>query len=181
MAVEEPKFSVVAADGAFELRDYAATVVAEVTVSGDRDDASSAGFRLLAGYIFGGNTGRAKIAMTAPVAQRPASGEKIAMTAPGGDGQWLVQFTMPGAYGLGDLPVPDDARVRLHEVPARRVAVLKFSGLARDKAIADHTRELADILRTRGLTASGPPTLARYNPPWTPWLLRRNEIMIPVS
>lgn len=185
MSVEEPKFHLVAADGAFELRDYPATIVAEVTVGGSRDDASSAGFRLLAGYIFGGNKGRAKIAMTAPVSQQAVSGEKIAMTAPvgisGGDGRWVVRFTMPSAYRLEDMPQPDDARVALHEVPARRVAVLKFSGLAREAAIAEHTQKLVDILRAKGLASAGPPELARYDPPWTLWFLRRNEIIIPVA
>lgn len=190
MAVEEPQFRLVAADGAFELRDYPATVVAEVTVDGSRDDASSAGFRLLAGYIFGGNKGRTKIAMTAPVSQQAATGarvagEKIAMTAPvgmsGSNGKWAVRFTMPSAYRLEDLPQPDNARVALQAVPARRVAVLKFSGIAREATIAEHTRALENIMQARGLVAAGPPELARYDPPWTLWFLRRNEIIVPVA
>ncbi len=112
MAIEEPKFTLTEKDGDFELRDYAPSVVAEVTVTGDQHSAGKKGFRLLAGYIFGGNTRAQKLAMTAPVTNLPAS-EKIAMTAPvtevaAPDGEWLVRFTMPSAYSLTDLPVPDN-------------------------------------------------------------------------
>ena len=100
MAVEEPAFKSLVHDGAFEIRDYPSLVVAEVTVSGDQKEAANKGFRLLAGYIFGGNKRRQSIAMTSPVAQAQTS-EKIAMTAPvtqiqGGD-KWVVRFTMPSA------------------------------------------------------------------------------------
>lgn len=96
MATEEPAFSVVVQEGAFEVRDYPALVAAEVSVAGGRDEASNAGFRLLAGYIFGGNTRRQSIAMTAPVVQERATSGTIAMTAPvtqsGSDGAWVVRF-----------------------------------------------------------------------------------------
>lgn len=184
MAVEEPKFSLVLKDGAFEVRDYPGLVVAEVTVGGDRAAASNAGFRLLAGYIFGGNSGEKSIAMTAPVALAPASGERIAMTAPvtqsGESGQWTVQFTMPSAYTLDNLPVPNDQRVQIKQVPPSRMAVLKFSGLTRDSRVAHKTRELDAQVTARGLTPIGAPSLARYDPPWTPWFMRRNEMMVPL-
>lgn len=184
MAVEEPKFTLVAKDGPFEIRDYPGTVVAEVEVAGDRQAASSAGFRLLAGYIFGGNAGRRSVAMTAPVAQTRA-GERIAMTAPvslsGKTDEWLVQFTMPSAYSLEDLPAPDDQRVRLRSVPPTRLAVTTFSGLTRDPAVNRYTSELQAFMRNRGLVPTGLPTLARYDPPWTPWFMRRNEVMIAIS
>jgi hypothetical protein len=116
LAVEEPKFTLAIRDGPFEIRDYQAAVVAEVTVTGDRREAASKGFRLLAGYIFGGNRRHQSIAMTAPVAQERA-GQKIAMTAPvtqtQQDGAWVVRFTMPSAYSLETLPEPNDPRVHL--------------------------------------------------------------------
>lgn len=184
MAVEEPKFTLVAKDGPFEIRDYPGTVVAEVEVVGDRQAASSAGFRLLAGYIFGGNAGQKNVAMTAPVTQ-VRTGVKIAMTTPvslsGAGDAWLVQFTMPSAYSLEDLPAPDDLRVRLRSVPPTRLAVIKFSGLTRDLAVGRHTRELQAFVGNRGLVPTGAPTLARYDPPWTPWFMRRNEVMIAVA
>lgn len=183
MAVEEPKYTVVAKDGPFEIRDYPGTVVAEVDVDGDRQAATSVGFRLLAGYIFGGNAGAKSVAMTAPVAQT-RTGAKIAMTAPvslsGNADNWLVQFTMPSAYSLDDLPTPNDPRVRLRSVPPRRLAVAKFSGLTREPAVSRQTSKLQAFLGERGLSPTGTPILARYDPPWTPWFMRRNEVMLAV-
>lgn len=184
MAVEEPAFKPVLKDGAFEVRDYPALVVAEVTVSGDQKQAAGNGFRLLAGYIFGGNRTKQSIAMTAPVAQAPAS-QKIAMTAPvtqiQGGKTWVVRFTMPSAYSLESLPTPNDPRVKLRQLPPTRFAVLRFSGVARPEAVATRTAELETQVAARRLTATGPASLAQYNPPWTPGFLRRNEVMIPIA
>ena len=185
MAIEEPEFTLPLKEGDFELRDYAASVVAEVTVTGDRQAAGNKGFRLLAGYIFGGNAKARKIAMTAPVTSLP-NGEKIAMTAPviqseGQAGVWLIRFTMPRRYALADLPVPNDPRVHLKDVPAARFAVLRFSGLTGLARVAAETARLMALAKSRGLSPAGPVSLARYNPPWTPWFMRRNEVMFPVA
>lgn len=184
MAVEEPAFKAVLREGAFEVRDYPALVVAEVTVSGDQKEAAGKGFRLLAGYIFGGNKRRQSIAMTAPVAQAPTS-EKIAMTAPvtqtQSSGEWVVRFTMPRAYSIETLPEPNDPKVHLRMVPPVRFAVLKFSGLARKDDVAAKTAELEKLAGTHHLRALGPASLAQYDPPWTLWFMRRNEVMIPVA
>jgi hypothetical protein len=184
MAIEEPKFALALKDGAFELRDYVATVVAEVTVTGDQDEAGSKGFRLLAGYIFGGNDARQKIAMTVPVT-KTADGEKIAMTVPvtqvAGKGVWQVRFTMPARYALASLPTPNDPAVTLKAVPPARLAVLRFSGLAGEAKVAAATARLLAHIKQKGLVPVGPSAIARYNPPWNPWFLRRNEIMIPVA
>ncbi len=184
MAVEEPPFKLVAHDGAFEVRDYPALVVAEVTVAGDQTQAASAGFRLLAGYIFGANRRRQSIAMTAPVAQSRL-GEKIPMTAPvaqtrTGD-HWVVRFTMPRAYTLQSLPEPDDARVHLRATPPERVGVVRFSGLARPDAVETQTLQLEAWLERHGRRPAGPASLAQYDPPWTLWFMRRNEVMIPIA
>jgi hypothetical protein len=153
-------------------------------VSGDQKEAASKGFRLLAGYIFGGNRRKQRIAMTAPVAQKPLS-EKIAMAAPVTQiqtaGEWIVRFTMPSAYSLETLPEPNDARVRLHITPPRRFAVVRFSGLAQPDDVTAKTAELSAWMKNRNLHAAGPATLAQYNPPWTLWLMRRNEVMIPLG
>lgn len=185
MATEEPTFSTSVQEGEFEVRDYPALIVAEVSVTGGRDEASNAGFRLLAGYIFGGNTRRQSIAMTAPVVQELATNETIAMTAPvtqsGGDGASVVRFVMPSAYTLETLPTPNDARVRLVPVPPQRVAVVRFSGLAQPADVERRTASLRNFLVRRQLSVAGPAALARYDPPWTPWFMRRNEVWIPVS
>ena len=184
MAVEEPAFKSVLHEGAFEVRDYPALVVAEVTVTGDQKEAASKGFRLLAGYIFGGNTRRQSIAMTAPVAQAPKS-EKIAMTAPvtqiQSAGEWVVRFTMPSAYSMEKLPEPNDPKVHLRALPPTRFAVLQFSGLASKDNVAAKTAELEKLAGTHHLRAIGPASLAQYDPPWTLWFMRRNEVMLPVA
>jgi len=184
MATEEPKFTLALQDGAFELRDYPALTVAEVTVTGDQQQASRAGFRKLAGYIFGGNKGARRIAMTTPVT-KARTGDKIAMTAPvtqiGAGGEWVVRFTMPADMVLADLPQPDDPAVRLLTLPASRMAVVRFSGLAGEAAVAGQTAQLLAFVAGRHLAPTGPVTQARYNPPWALWFLRRNEVMVPVG
>ena len=192
MATEEPKFTVSQKEGDFEVRSYPALVAAQVSVSGTRDEASSAGFKLLAGYIFGGNTRKQSIAMTAPVVQAPAKApdgsEKIAMTAPviqsgvtGQPGTWTVRFIMPSSYTMDTLPTPNDDKVQLMPLPPARFAAVTFSGLAREDDVALRTAELNTFMTTRSLRAAGPPALARYNPPWTPWFMRRNEVLIPLT
>ena len=184
MAVEEPSFKIVLTDGAFEVRDYPALVVAEVTVNGDQKEAASKGFRILAGYIFGANKSRKSIEMTAPVSQVPAS-EKIAMTAPVTQsevgGAWVVRFTMSKAYSLEALPVPDDPNVHLRTVAPARLAVITFSGLAGADDVAAKTSELQKFAAKHTLRSIGPVSLAQYDPPWTLWFMRRNEVSIPVS
>lgn len=185
MATEEPPFIVQSAQGEFEVRDYPALVAAEVTVTGDRKDAAGKGFRLLAGYIFGGNTRKQSIAMTAPVTQAAATSEKIAMTAPvlqmGGNGRWVITFIMPSGSTLETLPKPNNPQVRLVAVPPARIAVIKFSGLGGQKDVDAKTADLARFVKAQGLQATGAPSLAQYDPPWTLWFMRRNEVMIPVA
>ena len=185
MAIEEPKFTVSSREGAFEIRDYQGAVAAEVTVTGDQKAAASKGFRLLAGYIFGGNTGQRKIAMTAPVAQQKLPSEKIAMTAPvtqtPSHGAWVVRFTMPSSYTLDTLPKPNNPQVHLRQLPPARFAALRFSGLARPADVAARTAELMAFVQARHLKTTGPASLAQYNPPWTPWFMRRNEVMVQIA
>lgn len=185
MAVETPPYKQVLRDGDFELRDYPALVVAEVTVDGDQKEASSKGFRLLAGYIFGANKKRQSIAMTAPVTEQAVS-QKIAMTAPVAQtqntaGTWVVRFTMPSTWSLQTLPVPDDSRVKLRNTEPARLAVLRFSGLARPDDVETKSSELLALVKSHDLHAIGPVSLAQYNPPWTLWFMRRNEVMVAVA
>lgn len=185
MATEEPKFKLLEKSDAFELREYTPIIVAEVLVEGDLDEATSQGFRLIADYIFGNNraqsgTGK-KIAMTAPVTVEPKP-EKIAMTVPvtvqKGAEKWRVYFVMPSEYTLKTLPTPNNPKVMLREMPARKVAVIRFSGLAGESKTASETEALLAWLTTKQLTPVGTPELARYNPPWTLPFLRRNEVMV---
>ena len=182
--VEEPAYTVEESDGDFEVRRYAPRVVAETVLTGTRDAASNEGFRRIAAYIFGGNHRREAIAMTAPVTQRSA-GETIAMTAPvtqRGDGdRWTVAFTMPSAHTLRTLPTPDDARVALRLVPEQRVAVHRFAYGTNDTAVRARTDALLQWAAARGLRTEGDAELNRYDPPWTPPFMRRNEVWIALA
>ncbi|MFZ5439521.1 MAG: SOUL family heme-binding protein [Myxococcota bacterium] len=186
MATEQPKYEVVQRYDDFEVRAYGPVVVAETEVDGEQSEAGNQAFSLLAGYIFGNNQGAKKIAMTAPVAQTPSEGTRIAMTAPvtqtsAGSQRWTVQFTMPAAWTLDTLPVPKDARVKLRTQLARRVAVVRYSGTWSQRNYDEHLEQLRAALRREGLEAKGEPTWARYDPPWTPWFLRTNEIHLEVT
>jgi hypothetical protein len=177
-AVEEPPHQVVSRDGDFEIRDYPSLTVAETTVDADRNSAAHAGFRRLAGYIFGGNAKKQRIEMTAPVIEaRPEY--MFATQAPGS--RWVIRFVMPRGFSVASLPKPDTEGIVLREEPPAHMAVLKFSGLAGGDAVAAKTIELQAILKARNLTPSGSPIIAQYDPPWTLPFLRRNEIMIPVQ
>ena len=184
VAVEEPPFRSVTKDNQFEIRDYPALVVAEVTVSGEQKEAGNKGFRLLAAYIFGANTRKQGSAVAAAALQQE-SDEKIPMTAPvtqsQQDGQWVVRFTMPSGYSLNTLPEPKDARIHLRSLQPARFAVIEFSGLAYPDDVAARTLELSAWIDQHHLRVTGPPSLAQYNPPWTLWFLRRNEILIEVE
>jgi hypothetical protein len=182
--VEHARYSVVSSEGPIEIREYAPQIVAETTVAGERDEAIREGFRRLAGYIFGGNAPRQKIAMTAPVVQAP-KGEKIAMTAPVDQARvtdgWRVTFTMPAEYTMASLPQPSDDAVRLTQLPAKRMAAIRFSGVASESDLAENERKLLDFASERGLTPKGAPHYAFYDPPWTlPWN-RRNEVMVEIG
>lgn len=173
MAVAEPPFAVERRDGDFELRDYPGFTVAETRVEGDFDAASRAGFRRVAGYIFGGNQkedgASVKISMTAPVTVEPAGQES-----------WRLHFVMPDDARQNGLPRPLDPSVSLREVPRHRMAVVRFGGFTTEGAITEQTRRLREWVAAQGLAISGEVQIARYNDPFTlPWN-RRNEIMIPV-
>lgn len=183
MAIEETPYEIVKAEGSFEIRDYDSYILAQTFVEGDFEDAGSKAFKRLFRYISGENKARTEIAMTAPVSQ--ASGEKIEMTAPVGQEksgeQWLVSFMMPASYTMETLPVPDDSRVKLRQVPARRMVAARYSGFWSEKNYKKNKLKLENWIQKEGLTVIGGPIWARYNAPFVPWFLRRNEILMPVS
>jgi hypothetical protein len=188
MAVEEPKFETVLKDEAFEVRRYPPLVVATTQVPGDMDAASNRGFRTIADYIFGNNVATpagasAKIAMTAPVTLTPMTPATPAANTATSDmtaEQWQVQFVMPGQYRLDTLPRPKNEAVTLRELPARTTAVLSYSWLNSEAKVQQKTDELRAWMKSRQLEALGAPRLARYDPPWTLPMWRRNEIQIDI-
>ena len=183
MAIEEAMYTVVKKDDQFEVRDYAPHILAETIVEGDLEQAGNKAFDRLFRYISGDNRSHTKVAMTAPVSQEQA-GEKIKMTAPVGQQRvqekWAVSFMMPASYTLETLPEPEDPKVKLRQVPARRMAAVRYSGFWSEKGYLRYKWELESWIHAKGFTILGDPVWARYNPPFTPWFLRRNEILIPV-
>ena len=183
MAIEEASYEVVKVEDPFEVRDYAPYILAETYVKGDFDEAGSNAFRRLFRYISGENRSQTKISMTAPVSQQP--GEKIDMTAPVGQqksgDQWVVSFMMPASYDMDTLPVPDDPLVTLRQVPARRMATIRYSGFWSEKNYQKNKIKLDSWIQKEDLAVIGEPLWARYNAPFVPWFMRRNEILVPVS
>ncbi len=181
MAIEEPKFKVVHVYEDFEVRDYAPHLVAETTVKGSFTDAGDEGFRRLFEYISGKNAQRASIAMAAPVIQ---SGQKIDMAAPviqaTSVGGFAIQFVMPAKWTLATLPVPEDHNVRVREVAPARFAAIRYSGFwSKDRYEVNLAKLRRGLLREH-LTPDGEPIWARYDPPFMPWFIRRNEVLIPL-
>ena len=183
-AIEEPDYKILRQVGEIELRHYALYVVAEVVLTGSAKDTGNQGFRILAGYIFGKNKGEQRLAMTAPVVQAAAP-VKLDMTAPVTQsrraGAYVVQFVLPKGTTLATAPQALDPRIVLREEPARQVAVIRYSGFWSDDNYNAHLAKLRQTLESAGLAWIGEPVYSRYNPPFTPWFLRRNEIWLQLA
>lgn len=184
MAIEEAPYTEELKDGKFELRDYARQIVAETVVEGSLEEAGNRAFSRLFRYISGNNRSRTNLAMTAPVGQ-VRSGEKVPMTAPvtqKAEGErWTVSFMMPASCSLETLPEPDDGSVVLKVIPARRMAAIRYRGFWSEKNYRRHLAALESWMKEREIQPMGAPVWARYNPPFTPWFFRRNEILIPIK
>ena len=184
LATEEPDYRVVRELADIEVRQYAAYAVAEVVVPGPAGDAGSQAFPILAGYIFGKNKGERKFAMTAPVTQTAAA-VKLEMTAPvtqsAAPGGFLVQFVLPKGVTVASAPEPLDPRVHLREVLPSQVAVVRYSGFWSESNYKDHLAKLQAALRAADLAWTGEAVYSRYNAPFTPWFMRRNEIWLQLA
>ncbi|MEM9336833.1 MAG: heme-binding protein [Patescibacteria group bacterium] len=195
--LETPNYTVLETRDDFDIRQYESYIVAEVTVAGTYDQALNQGFRILAGYIFGGNVSRESVAMTAPVTENDAEkiamtapvteqiNEKIAMTAPVTESQGettrTVGFTMPSKFTLETLPIPNDDRVQFREVPPTKRAVTTFSWFAPSERIERKKAELLDAVITDDLSPLSPPTYAAFNDPWSFPLLKKHEIWVDIE
>jgi hypothetical protein len=184
IAVEEAEYTVVLKEGRFEVREYEPCIVAETIVDGDFEDAGDEAFGRLFKYISGNNKSRQEINMTAPVEQAAAS-QKINMTAPVGqvqvDGEWAVSFMMPASFTLETVPEPKDPSVILRQVPARNMAAVEYSGFWSEKGYLRNKARLKAWIDEKGFKTVGEPVWARYNPPFMPWFLRRNEVLLPID
>ncbi len=185
---EQPQYTVISTADNIEVREYAPMIVAQAEVSGDRRRAMGRGFRIIADYIFGNNLSQKDIAMTSPVTQQAnprSQGEQIAMTSPvtqQSDGEtWQVRFIMPSKYTMETLPKPNNPDVTLIEVPAKKVAVIRFSGWAWQERVDQHESDLKAYLAATEHTAAASPTYAFYDAPGTPPEQRRKEVMIELA
>lgn len=183
--LEKPAYVVLEQRDGYEIREYAAYTVAETTVGGPRSTAMRSGFRLIADYIFGNNTSKTSIAMTAPVLEQPAS-EKISMTTPvlsssDDTSERTIAFVLPSTYTLDTLPTPNNPAVTLREVPAHKVAALTFTWYVTANRIAAKEAALLSFLNRDHVVVTGGPQVAQYNPPLSMPLVLRNEILIPID
>ena len=186
MVIESPRYGVVQKDNKFEILEYEGYILAEVEIDGDFSSALQKGFRVLADYIFGGNTSKAHIKMTVPVTQQAAGSEKIEMTAPVTSSpveegkKYIIAFTMPSKYTLETLPDPANKTISFRKVAKHRVAALRFSGNLNSKLATRKAKEMETWLHENQYSKKSGFIFAQYNPPWIPGLFRRNEVLAEV-
>jgi len=168
--VEQAKYEVLKKIGKIEIRRYPHLVIARVDGYGDE------GFNLLFRFITGNNRQKSDIAMTAPVVS-----EEIAMTAPVLSEKGSIAFIMPEGFMVETTPEPVDDRVKIVEIPERVVAALRFSGRWSNSIFKKKTEELLAEIENGGLKVAGQVFSMRYNGPFTPWFLRRNEVAVAVE
>ncbi|MCX5920147.1 MAG: heme-binding protein [Candidatus Melainabacteria bacterium] len=174
---ETPVYTVKNSTASFEVRQYKPLVIAEVTTVGERKEAINEGFMILAGYIFGKNDKEVKLPMTTPVGQYGLSEDKD-------NDQWVTEFIMPKGYTKETLPKPTNTNIRFIDLPASTWAVFQFSGNPTTAELKKRSDDLKAALKATGMPtvmAGIPVCYAFYNPPFTPWFLRRNEVMIRVN
>lgn len=180
---ETPSYSVIRKEKDIELRLYPAYIKAEVSiVETSYRRAVFKGFNILADFIFGNNIKTEKIAMTSPV--QISQSQKIAMTKPvtiRGDGNYIVAFIMPSEFTLDTLPQPKNDAVQFTSVPSQTMAVIRYSGYFQGTKINKAKQRLNTWLEKKGLESDEDFIVAGYNPPWTPWFLARNEVMIKIK
>jgi effector-binding domain-containing protein len=184
VGIEKAKYEVIEKEGNFEVRQYRPQIVAETIVESDFDEASNIAFRRLFNYISGENRRKESIKMTAPVNQK-ASSQKIAMTAPVNQqkaaGKYSVSFLMPSKYTMESLPQPLNPNVRLREIPAQKIAAVRYSGSWSKKRYKAQKILLEEFIKKKGLRIIGEDIFARYDPPFQLWFLKRNEVLFPVE
>jgi hypothetical protein len=189
MATEEAEYTVFLKEENLEVRLYEPHIVAETVVDKEFEDAGSEAFGRLFKYISGNNQAQQEIAMTAPVGQvaegQEIESQEIDMTAPVGqtqvDGKWVVSFMMPGSFTMQTTPKPRDERIIIRQVPERTMAAIEYSGFWSKSGYQKNKSRLEDWIDKKGFIIQGKPVWARYNAPFMPWFLRRNEVLIPID
>ena len=164
-SIEEYDYVIENKQGPVEIRRYNACYFNTVNLPRKNySDNASGGFRILAGYIFGGNDEQRKIAMTSPVVMEM-------------DSQVKMKFMVPKSESIDQLPKPNDSRVNLEYTKAKRVAIIRFGGWANDVKIEKYVNRLKDWLDENQIPYNSGYSFMGYNPPYQ-LIGRRNEIMI---
>ena len=182
--VENTQYSVLESKKGYEIRLYPEHIVAQTVVTGSYREALNKGFRIIARYIFGGNTKKESIAMTSPVIEKSSLSESIAMTSPviatiEGESH-TIAFGMPRSYTLKTLPTPNDNRIQIVTIPEKKMAVIRFSWLRTNSRVESKKKELLELLKKDTLKIVGEVQYAGYNAPWTPPWMTRNEVMVEI-
>lgn len=190
MAYEEPEYKVIKEYDEIEIREYSSYLVAETVIDSTFEDAGSGAFNILFDYISGGNIKKEEIEMTIPVNQSKPKleGEKIEMTTPvnqsaklNADGNYVISFVMPLKYTMETIPTPKDERVKIRKVEGKTVAVREYSGTWSEENFRENEQILLEELKSENFQTIGASNFARYNPPFWPWFLRRNEVQIEID
>jgi hypothetical protein len=160
---ERQPYKTVEKDGKFEIRFYPSSTIASVTKKGDYESMSSAGFRDLAGYIFGGNSTGQKIAMTSPVIMEEETSET------------KMSFVMPSEYKKEDLPLPNNSSVTFSQTEPVYMATISYGGFSSAEKVAEHKEELVKWLSGKGIQHKIQHIIMSYNPPYQ-LVGRTNEV-----
>ena len=179
---EQPRHEVLIDEEPFQLRRYAPQLVATVTVTGDRDEATDEAFGQLAKFIFATDREGEEIDMTTPVTQAVRGNDPMVTMSGAGTaaGRYAVRFIMPSKWTEGTLPKPSNPDIAIETLPERDLAVVTFSGRATDEAVRENGEKLRGFMEKHGLVADGTVEYAYYDPPFTPPPGRRNEVMMGV-
>jgi effector-binding domain-containing protein len=182
--VEKTQYTVLDSKNNYEIRLYPEHIVAQTVIKGSYTEALNQGFRIIAGYIFGGNTKKESIVMTSPVVEKSSKSESIAMTSPVTatvEGEThTITFAMPRSYTLKTLPTPNDDRIQIVTIPEKKMAAIRFSWIRTDARVQAKKQELIDLLKKDNITIMGEVQYAGYSAPWTPPWMTRNEVLVDI-
>ena len=171
---EQPIYKVILEQDKFSIRDYSEVIVVETEVVASRRNATSEAFRKLFRYISGNNEANMEISMTSPVAQ----------TLTNQDGEigenWAVRFFLPRSLSEENIPQPSETGVTVVKLKAQKYGSVSFKGTQNDKKVSENLAKLESFIAENDYEVSGPPVYAFYDPPFIPWFLRDNEILLPV-
>ena len=181
---DQPRYQVLNEVENIQIRHYPALLIAETTIVDDYKNASNQGFQRLAGYIFGNNQKQQSLVMTAPVIQERQA-ETLAMTAPvlqqKSGTVWLMAFVLPTGYSASTAPIPNDKAITIKELPAKKVAVIRYTGSLCESGIEKNADTLINWLNQHDIKMLSPARSAAYDPPWTLPFLRLNEVHIDIE